>query len=783
MAKKLKNKRTRKLFSIIMVLCMLVGVLPLQAFAVEDGTTTEIVDGVEITTTQTTEVTTDGENTTITVTIEKTSEGTQESTGKELTGSETFVTSTTTDAEGNVVGAKWTESGKETITQESTDTPDVTVDLIKNGEKVEGANGSAEITAPDVSSKDPKEGEDDLVYDEITDVTTTDREVSAEIEIGQTTENKVITDAEGNVLESYESEKDTGLEPIVSQWDDSKQDVRESVIGMTEEEMDALDAKGLLPVLPLTEEQIEEALGKKPEGYDYLYIGLGEDSCFGVGWNYRSDASYNDYGTGTHQFALGDFSEENLDSETLKLLSAYCADLETSSRKGYWYKVTNLEDAEYFNEESANHIRAIAANAYWGTVGTNEDGTPVTGSLAAVKAMMANAKDSEGNAIFSQEQIDGLTEGEALTASQIAIWQYGNPYQSEDKNIYLDADVWDFNTYQGSSWWVRADRYLKPEIKAQVIEEWGLDPENLTAEQQNQINAEVTNRYNEKRTAAMGRINALSDYLIGLTLTAEEAGTTQIINEKNFVEDMSMTVGSMVKEDADGNGNNSYNVDFTFSLVVTPGEDDDLIVKVVNSKGEVVGSGRIAGDGADDENMNQVEITYDENGKPIYTLKDMELIEGSNTKFNLTLEGAQYLEQGVYIYSSEVRDGNDSQTFVGMAEGYKRVDVAMEVDLTFHVKEGSVTTVREWANEGDPTDTPPTEPEEEEEEEEEETPPPVNYRVVINDDGLEEIPDEPVPLASAPKTGDTSGLWAVMIATAALALIAVNISGKKNEEE
>ena len=62
MAKKLKNKRTRKLFSIIMVLCMLVGVLPLQAFAVEDGTTTEIVDGVEITTTQTTEVTTDGEN-------------------------------------------------------------------------------------------------------------------------------------------------------------------------------------------------------------------------------------------------------------------------------------------------------------------------------------------------------------------------------------------------------------------------------------------------------------------------------------------------------------------------------------------------------------------------------------------------------------------------------------------------------------------------------------------------------------------------------------------------
>ena len=71
----------------------------------------------------------------------------------------------------------------------------------------------------------------------------------------------------------------------------------------------------------------------------------------------------------------------------------------------------------------------------------------------------------------------------------------------------------------------------------------------------------------------------------------------------------------------------------------------------------------------------------------------------------------------------------------------------------------------------------------EENAQEEEEDPPVNYRVVINDDGTEEIPDEPVPLASAPKTGDTSGLWAVMIATAALALMAVNISGKKNEEE
>ena len=38
-----------------MVLCVLIGVLPLQALAATDGTTTEVKDGVVITTTQSTD--------------------------------------------------------------------------------------------------------------------------------------------------------------------------------------------------------------------------------------------------------------------------------------------------------------------------------------------------------------------------------------------------------------------------------------------------------------------------------------------------------------------------------------------------------------------------------------------------------------------------------------------------------------------------------------------------------------------------------------------------------
>ena len=117
-------KNIRRLLSVCMVLCMLIGVLPLQALAAEDGTTTEIVDGVEITTTQTTEVTTDGENTTVTVTIEQTSEGTKESTGEKIEGTETTVTSTTTDAEGNELGNCWSVDGYEKTEWTEEDTGD-----------------------------------------------------------------------------------------------------------------------------------------------------------------------------------------------------------------------------------------------------------------------------------------------------------------------------------------------------------------------------------------------------------------------------------------------------------------------------------------------------------------------------------------------------------------------------------------------------------------------------------------------------------------------------------
>ena len=455
-----------------------------------------------------------------------------------------------------------------------------------------------------------------------------------------------------------------------------------------------------------------------------------------------------------------------------------------------------MEDTDYFNEESANHIRAIAANGYWGTVNTDESGSPVTGSLEAVKKMMENAKDADGNPVFTEDQINNLTEGEALAATQMAIWKYGNPYQGEDKNIYLDADTLDYNNYQGKSAWYEGD-------STNELYEQGVNSP-------------------EKITAALGRIDALANYLMSLSMTKEDAekaglGETEVIGETNFISDMSLTVIDKVADHENNadkiSDNDAYNVNLTFALVVTPGENDDLIVKVIDGNNNVVSTARIAGDGTNDEGFSQITTTTDADGKTNYILSGLKLIENSDTTFNLKLEGAQYLEQGVYVYSSQIQDYDldkdgviedrnsdgeceknvSSQTFVGIAEGYKSVDVSMEVNLNFNVVDSTITTTREWRTEHDPVnkDTQPEPTPETPEEKPTPTTPPTpeqpktepNVQDIPDEDvPLTDIPDEDVPLAAVPQTGDMSPLWMLMSAVSGIGLAGTVVLRKKDEE-
>lgn len=749
-----KEKQTRRMIAMALAAAVTMSSVPVVAFAEEvggEGGTAVTNNADDSTTTTTGEGTMESPKVTVTVTssetkttedggsVEKVETKTEtnaadESTGEsvnskevktettetDVSGAVTKTTniqtdSTTVDADGTTTETdvtkeetkeydsdqKWEstdgfEEGIETVTKENTENvPDVTVQL-KEGETTSASSEVSDkvvVTGPDTDKTD---GEWD--YTETTE--TTGREVTATMGNIETFKG----DGEDVVVDEN---IETNLDAVNPEWNEEKEAVRAPIT-----KFDSLEA-------------YQEALKNKPDGYDFLYTGHGEDSFYGASWGFWN-GSTSGYGTPVQQFQMTDLSDpslfvdengefKNLEGEEWKkqldIHTGYCVDVDTGSKSGYWYDIKNLEDAGYYKtEEAEDHIRAIALNGYWGTVGTQKDangndvlddgGNPVpeTGSLAAMQAMLKDAQangDETTKNLLKDVNIDGLTEGEALVATQMAIWKYGNPYEpytEEDGDRYeinFEANTLDMRIDRGH-WtdWVSSGTGNDAYFYDSNTNELGMTDEQIDV--------------------SLARINAVYEYLIGLSKTAEEAGTTEIITEEKVakVDSLNMTVGEKVEgheANADDNDDNDvYNVSLNFALVVEPDKaKDDLVVKVVrvaddgqgNITTEEVAKARLAGDATNDEGFDSV--VYDA-ATGSYTLSGLELAENSGCEFNLKLEGAQYLEQGVYIYSSEIRNDVPSQTFVGIAEGYKQVDVGMKVDLEFDVKEGTIKEKRSW---------------------------------------------------------------------------------------
>lgn len=86
---------------------------------------------------------------------------------------------------------------------------------------------------------------------------------------------------------------------------------------------------------------------------------------------------------------------------------AYCCDVLTALSYTTDYKRTNLEDAGYYSEESAKHIRGILENSY-----------PFV-TIDEMKAkLIANGMD--------KEFVDELTRSDIISAVQMAVWAYAN---------------------------------------------------------------------------------------------------------------------------------------------------------------------------------------------------------------------------------------------------------------------------------------------------------------------------------------------------------------------
>lgn len=356
-------------------------------------------------------------------------------------------------------------------------------------------------------------------------------------------------------------------------------------------------------------------------GYDFKYVGYGLEAAIRV-----------DYGSGTtlaHQFEL-------VDAKGNKHY-VLCADLGTTAVPGAMYNMENVETADYYKRDgAAEHINTIALNGYWGT-------TSGLGSLANVKALLKDQKQNGSKAIkdilknLSNADIDALTDGQALAATQAAIWYYGN--SDESNKMSKDQSV--------------VDRV------------YGYDETLRGATAQ-----EIEN------------VNTLYKFLVSLEPDELKDPTTEFIDTDNFATNASIVIKEKVEDEngkveTDAKGNEIYNTDISFTIEMKPSAiEGNLFVTVKDEYGTTIATKRISGNGG-----NKAAQSTDAKGNAVYTLTNLQIAEG--VKMNLNLYGTQNLDQGVYLYTAQVY--SDSQTFVGISKGTREVNLS--VDMKFEVEE------------------------------------------------------------------------------------------------
>ncbi len=118
---------------------------------------------------------------------------------------------------------------------------------------------------------------------------------------------------------------------------------------------------------------------------------------------------------------------------------AYCTDIVTGTSIGTEYRRINLEDSSYYNDDYAGKIRAIFLNSFPFIGPENNE--------------MQQLQDNV-NAWLGTETVSNLTNAEALSATQTAIWIMSNSDESEiyeycmaeDTGIYVDSRDWIMDT-------------------------------------------------------------------------------------------------------------------------------------------------------------------------------------------------------------------------------------------------------------------------------------------------------------------------------------------------
>ena len=504
--------------------------------------------------------------------------------------------------------------------------------------------------------------------------------------------------------------------------------------------------------------------GAPEEGFKYVGYGVNTSLNVGKGNSYS------------------DVVQFRLKSADGKEYYAMCIDLSTTIRAGHLYDIADITSEDYYQQsgsvdvQTAEKIRSVALNGYWGTA---ED----VGSMDDVKAFLREYLQGQN---LSEDKINSvlnsLTPGQASAATQAALWKFGNKSAA---NAVNENNL----IYNGNAADETNAKYLYNALLA------------------------AANDPNAQLEADEG-----VEFLDAEDITAGE-----------------ITVKSKVVSNDAGHANNDanpdndiYNTDIGFTLGIEPSKLNGDLIVTVNVGGNEVKKVRLAG--ADDPLLPLGRIVKNDDGS--YTIPDVEIAEGITVTLNLS--GTQDLGTGVYIYTSLEGNFNSSQTLVTLASGERKVDRNMNMQLnveepnaTATKTEGSATTVTKTvdtrvdvkADKEVKTETETrttyvsdfvstgtvrkkanakvtTTKEVIEETKEEKSwfsswlqffapdPVPLNDDFPIPEGGRRRtaddiILDEEVPLAAAPKTGDISALWA---AISMISLGGMAVLSRKREE-
>ncbi len=539
-----------------------------------------------------------------------------------------------------------------------------------------------------------------------------------------------------------------------------------------------------------------------PDGYDYVFIGEnGLESSIRVD-TVGSSASHHQ----AHQFILRDRKNNKL--------YVYCADFGTEPQNGYHYKMVDLDEFLQSNTnnmgnsmtpEKLQHIKDIAQNGFWGTTDNGSD-SDAAGSLEALKKKLGMYLESLGeDSKDIQGVLDAITPGIALTATQAAIWVYGNTDPNKKINV-SDLSQWDeyLGTYfTGFNSTTGKDYTSRKEYEASG---------NASRGQWEKVFKALSD--DEKEA-----LKAVLDWLIQIDKDTPGATTTpETIDETNFATSASVeVVGSQtVGVTQSGDPDVVYDANVSFAMKVTPSRINDDLIVTIYVNGVAQATRRIAGEGKEGTWLDS------ENG--VYTIDGIKLPNGAT--IDIVLTGTQDLGNGVYIFSSEKNGNTTSQTFIGLSGEHKKQEIALSTRLVFDVTEAKAvvtTTKTQSVDPGTPStwntgysrsevtesddDTTPENPGGDDDDDDTipdeptplgdepgteipEEPTPLADTPVLVELVDEEVPlagapelvdlfDEDVPLANVPMTGDISVLWYALIFAAAGCLAVLKGADKK----